>query len=193
MAPCHEQLPAHLRTQLPSLDLNPPIPLGLSTEPVEKLVGILECGLRSSSACSSLGGGTGRGVGNRTVRRRLSLPLLRSPLPLRHRRGGPVSAAVQCSITALPRQAAFLLFHTHPPKRLAHPRLPIPPLSTLTSRATHAHPTTLHPAALASVPYGIVLVRVRVFPVPKECVSFAADESPYIFQKLVDWTGLFRQ
>ena len=29
-----------------------------------------------------------------------------------------------------------------------------------TARATHAHP--LHPAALASVPYGIVLVRVRV-------------------------------
>ena len=32
--------------------------------------------------------------------------------------------------------------------------------SHLTERATHAHP--LHPAALASVPYGIVLVRVRV-------------------------------
>jgi len=37
-------------------------------------------------------------------------------------------------------------------------------LSTLTSRATHAQHTRtpLHPAALASVPYGIVLVRVRV-------------------------------
>ena len=32
--------------------------------------------------------------------------------------------------------------HTHPPKRLAHPRSPIPPLSALTSRATHAHPTS---------------------------------------------------
>ena len=32
--------------------------------------------------------------------------------------------------------------HTHLPKRLAHPRSPIPPLSTLTSRATHAHPTS---------------------------------------------------
>ena len=32
--------------------------------------------------------------------------------------------------------------HTHPPKRLAHQRSPIPPLSTLTSRATHAHPTS---------------------------------------------------
>jgi hypothetical protein len=32
--------------------------------------------------------------------------------------------------------------------------------SLLTERATHAHP--LHPAALAFVPYGIVLVRVRV-------------------------------
>ena len=43
---------------------------------------------------------------------------------------------------------------THPPKRLAHPRSPIPPLSQHTR-------TPLHPAALASVPYGIVLVRVR--------------------------------
>ena len=32
--------------------------------------------------------------------------------------------------------------HTHPLMRLAHPRSPIPPLSTLTSRATHAHPTS---------------------------------------------------
>ena len=32
--------------------------------------------------------------------------------------------------------------------------------SHLTERATHAHP--LHPEALASVPHGIVLVRVRV-------------------------------
>ena len=37
--------------------------------------------------------------------------------------------------------------------------LPIPPLSTPTARAMHAPP--LHPAALASVPYGVVLVRVR--------------------------------
>ena len=28
------------------------------------------------------------------------------------------------------------------PKRLAHPRSPVPPLSTLTSRAAHAHPTS---------------------------------------------------
>jgi len=32
--------------------------------------------------------------------------------------------------------------YTHPPKRLAHPRSPMPPLSALTSRATHAHPTS---------------------------------------------------
>ena len=32
--------------------------------------------------------------------------------------------------------------------------------SHLSERATHAHP--LHPAALASVPYGVVLVRVRM-------------------------------
>ena len=41
--------------------------------------------------------------------------------------------------------------------------------SLLTERATHAHP--LHPAALASVPYGIVFVRVRVrvlFPLDTE-------------------------
>ena len=39
-------------------------------------------------------------------------------------------------------------------------RSPMPPLSTLTARATHARP--LLPAALASVSYGFVLVRVRV-------------------------------
>ena len=50
--------------------------------------------------------------------------------------------------------------HTHPPKRLAHPRSPMPPLSTLTAHATHARP--LHPATLASVPYGILLVQFRV-------------------------------
>ena len=50
--------------------------------------------------------------------------------------------------------------HTHSPRRLSHPRSPMPPLSTLTARATHARP--LLPAALASVPYGFVLVRVRV-------------------------------
>jgi len=32
--------------------------------------------------------------------------------------------------------------HIYPPKRLAHPRSPIPHLSTLTSRATHARPTS---------------------------------------------------
>ena len=44
--------------------------------------------------------------------------------------------------------------------RPAHPRSPMPPLSKLTARATHARP--LLPAALASVPYGFILVRVRV-------------------------------
>ena len=39
---------------------------------------------------------------------------------------------------------------------------PTPPLSPDLIRATHARP--LHPAALASVPFGIVLVRVRVPP-----------------------------
>jgi hypothetical protein len=48
----------------------------------------------------------------------------------------------------------------HSPKRLAQPRSPILPLSTLTARAALARP--LHPAALAFVPSGIVLVRVRV-------------------------------
>jgi len=41
--------------------------------------------------------------------------------------------------------------HTHPPERLAHPRLPIPPLSTLTSRATHAHPTSPHSTGFCGI------------------------------------------
>ena len=49
--------------------------------------------------------------------------------------------------------------HSHSPKRLAHPRSPMPPLSVLTASATHAHP--LNPAALASVPCEVALVRVR--------------------------------
>ena len=46
------------------------------------------------------------------------------------------------------------------PKRLAHPRSPMLPLSTLAARATHAR--KLLPPELASVPYGFVLVRFRV-------------------------------
>ena len=42
-------------------------------------------------------------------------------------------------------------FHTHPPKRLAHPRSPIPSLSTPTSRATHAHPTSLHSTGFCAI------------------------------------------
>ena len=45
--------------------------------------------------------------------------------------------------------------HTHSPRGLAHPRSPMPPLSTLTARATHALP--LHPAALASAHMGMGL------------------------------------
>jgi hypothetical protein len=54
----------------------------------------------------------------------------------------------------------WLHTHTHSPKRLAYPRSPIPPLSTLTARAALEPP--FYPAALASVPSGIVIVRVRV-------------------------------
>jgi len=52
--------------------------------------------------------------------------------------------------------------HIHSPKRLAHPRSPIPPLSALAASAALARP--LHLTALASMPSGIVLVRVRVPP-----------------------------
>ena len=50
--------------------------------------------------------------------------------------------------------------HTHSPKRLAHPRSPMPPLSALTARATHALP--LHTAALASVTNGVVFTPPEV-------------------------------
>ena len=42
----------------------------------------------------------------------------------------------------IPTSQVMDILSTHPPERLAHPRSPIPPLSTLTSRATHAHPTS---------------------------------------------------
>ncbi len=51
--------------------------------------------------------------------------------------------------------------HAYLFKRLALPRLPhTSPFSPDLMRVTHAHP--LNPAALAFVPFGIVLVRVRV-------------------------------
>ena len=54
-------------------------------------------------------------------------------------------------------------------------RPPIPSLSTLTARATHARP--LRPAALASVISGIVLVRVQSInrPLQAEVVVVADD------------------
>jgi len=45
--------------------------------------------------------------------------------------------------------------HTHPPKRLAHPRSPIPLLLTLTSRATQAHPTSPRSTGFCAI-YGVV-------------------------------------
>ena len=51
--------------------------------------------------------------------------------------------------------------HAYSFKRLALPRLPdTSPFSPDLMRITHAHP--LNPAAMAFVPFGIVLVRVRV-------------------------------
>ena len=57
---------------------------------------------------------------------------------------------------------ATLHTNTYSSERLVPPRSKIPPLSSLTTqRIAHARP--LHPAALAFVPSGIVLVRVRAW------------------------------
>ena len=53
--------------------------------------------------------------------------------------------------------------HTHPPKRLAHPHSPIPPLSTLTSRATHAHPTSPRSTGFCAI---------------WDCISSSSSSSP---------------
>jgi hypothetical protein len=70
--------------------------------------------------------------------------------------------------------------HTHSPKRLAPctPALAHAPLSILTARAALARP--LHPEALASVPSGIVLVRVRVL-LPRHAYFFAPEIRTYAF------------
>jgi len=68
-------------------------------------------------------------------------------------------SSLQAHHELLPTRPNRLHTRTHSPKRPAHPRSPMPPLSALTACATHARP--LLPAALASVPYGRVLVRVR--------------------------------
>ena len=70
-----------------------------------------------------------------------------------------VPCSLQTHHELFPTHPNRLHTHTHSPKRLAHPRSPMPSLSALTARATHARP--LLPAELASVPYGLVLVRVR--------------------------------
>jgi len=77
--------------------------------------------------------------------------------------------------------------HTHPPKRLAHPRSPMPPLSTLTSRATHAHPTSLRSTGFCAIwgcissssspspaapPAAVIAASALALPI---CQSFAAD------------------
>ena len=41
--------------------------------------------------------------------------------------------------------------HTHLPKRLAHPRSPMPPLSTLTARANARAPTSPRSTGLCSI------------------------------------------
>jgi hypothetical protein len=64
---------------------------------------------------------------------------------------------------------------THP-SATQHPRLPAPPHQTLTCCATHAHP--LLPTAKAFVPYGFVLVQVKVR------VQVGNNVSLYLF---VDW------
>jgi hypothetical protein len=71
-------------------------------------------------------------------------------------RGSTTTKEASDSTTRLDR----LHTHTHSPRLLAHPSSPMPSLSAQTARAALAPP--LHPEALASVSYGIELVRVRV-------------------------------
>ena len=73
--------------------------------------------------------------------------------------------------------------HTRSPKRLPHPRSPMPPLSTLTARTTHARP--LHPAALASVPYGLVEV-ILADEKMRECVL-----KKHVGRTLNSWVARF--
>ena len=59
----------------------------------------------------------------------------------------------------LPLTATETQANTQDPGALRLPRLPFHPIALRLTRATHAHP--LHPAALAFVSYGIVLVQVQ--------------------------------
>ena len=60
----------------------------------------------------------------------------------------------------LPLTATETQANTQDPGALRLPRLPFHPIALRLTRATNAHP--LHPAALAFVSYGIVLVQVHV-------------------------------
>ena len=59
----------------------------------------------------------------------------------------------------LPLTATETQANTQDPGALRLPRLPFHPIALRLTRATNAHP--LHPAALAFVSYGIVLVQVQ--------------------------------
>ena len=61
----------------------------------------------------------------------------------------------------LPLTATETQANTQDPGALRLPRMPFHPIALRLTRATNAHP--LHPAALAFVSYGIVLVRDRVW------------------------------
>jgi len=78
----------------------------------------------------------------------------------------------RCVVSRPPSQSSLRMLssiwarfhtHTHPPKRLAHPRSPMHPLSTLTSRATHEHPTSTRNTDFCAV---------------WDCISSSSDPAP---------------
>ena len=73
----------------------------------------------------------------------------------------------------LPLTATETQANTQDPGALRLPRLPFHPIALRLTRATNAHP--LHPAALAFVSYGIVLVQFQV-QVPLQKIGFVPLE-----------------
>ena len=95
-----------------------------------------------------------------------------------------VRVRVRVAVAQPPRGSTTSTSHQHPLIRAPCTTAPAhtSPLVSDHTRASHAHARPLHPAALAFVPYGIILVRVRV---PKCIIHVSGKPShtcEYIFR-----------
>jgi len=91
------------------------------------------------------------------------------------------TGATRC-LAQPPRGSTTSTSHHHPLIRAPCTTAPAHTSSLVSdhTRVSHAHARPLHPAALAFVPYGIVLVRVRVAQPPRGSTTSTSHQHPLI-------------